>query len=996
MRTSRMILRTLAVGLTLGAAALSACTTPAVAQVALDKESYLEPPSPILDSVSAPWHTNVSLSNLGPDGVRFLLQRSDGMTSLEALANPHRRLAESDYEHEAQRSRRLYTRSNAALEIFNAETGETTNISLPAEARVSNATWSPDGSQIAFFAHFPDATHIYMASSKSGKSRQLTPRPVVATHVTSYEWTADGKRIVTVIAPDSEQVSMPVASPVATEPTIRRTREGNTPSRTYRYLLQSPYEMELLEYLSIGQLAVIDVDNGKVKNIGEPEMIRSLNVDPSGSYFRVTMLKKPFSYFVPMGSFGTKEILIDRQGDVLHTFSDRRLRDGRRNNAPARSQSNDDDDDEEESEPPRRDVRWRPGVKGMSFLQKAPKKKEKDDEKDDQGNGRSGRRSQGDDDEDEEESDERDRVMLWKPPFGDDDVEVVFESPTQIRSVAYSQDGRWMFLTRGAGRNRQNIHAVDLNDDNKEYRIFRGRGSGGGGGRRGGRERLSVDPESALDSYAWDYSTEEIWEANRAWNDNEFNAGLLRQDVQDQKTDDDAKQDDQKKDDDAKQDGDDKDADSKDGDKQDDDKQDDNRQNRNRGVSRGTLMSTTSIDGERVVRVSPAGDVYFQRTATLNNKEREEGDDEPRPRYVVIEKLNILSGKVEEIFSSEPMTKLTVSFVAAGGEDDLDHFYTSRQSTNVVPDFFMYVHGEDDVQKLTNNKNFTPWFQKLETERFQVTRVDGFKFWVSVTKNPDHGEKLPAMFWFYPREYTDQRAYDRGRGGGGSTRGPGRFRQPSRRSMAHLTQLGYVVVEPDLPIVGPEGRMNDNYVPDLRNGLWAVIDELDKRNIIDRDRLGIGGHSYGAFGTANAMAHTPFFKAGIAGDGNYNRTLTPMAFQSERRYIWSAREVYIGMSPMLWANQVNGALLMYHGAEDANVGTHPINSERMFHVLDGLGKPAAMYMYPYEDHGPIGKETTLDMWARWVAWLDKYVKNAGSQEEETEDEAEEDIAEFDR
>jgi dipeptidyl aminopeptidase/acylaminoacyl peptidase len=192
--------------------------------------------------------------------------------------------------------------------------------------------------------------------------------------------------------------------------------------------------------------------------------------------------------------------------------------------------------------------------------------------------------------------------------------------------------------------------------------------------------------------------------------------------------------------------------------------------------------------------------------------------------------------------------------------------------------------------------------------------------------------------------------------------------------MSLMTLLGYVLVEPDAPIFGEQGRMNDNYVPDLRNSLWAVVDALDKRLIIDRDRLAIGGHSYGAFGTANALAHTPFFKAGIAGDGNYNRTLTPMAFQSERRYIWDARETYIAMSPLLWANQINGALLMYHGMDDNNSGTFPIHSPRLFAALDGLGKPVSLYQYPYEGHGPRGRETILDLWARWTAWLDLHVK----------------------
>ncbi|HZD05819.1 MAG TPA: prolyl oligopeptidase family serine peptidase, partial [Longimicrobiales bacterium] len=146
---------------------------------------------------------------------------------------------------------------------------------------------------------------------------------------------------------------------------------------------------------------------------------------------------------------------------------------------------------------------------------------------------------------------------------------------------------------------------------------------------------------------------------------------------------------------------------------------------------------------------------------------------------------------------------------------------------------------------------------------------------------------------------------------------------------------------------------------------------------IDRERLAIGGHSYGAFSTVNAMVHTPFFKAGIAGDGNYNRTLTPMSFQNERRYLWDARDVYLSMSPFLYADQLTGALLMYHGLHDQNVGTDPTHSPRLFHALNGLGKTAAMYLYPLEDHGPASLETQLDLWARWTAWLDIYVKNAG-------------------
>ena len=278
-----------------------------------------------------------------------------------------------------------------------------------------------------------------------------------------------------------------------------------------------------------------------------------------------------------------------------------------------------------------------------------------------------------------------------------------------------------------------------------------------------------------------------------------------------------------------------------------------------------------------------------------------------------------------------------------------------------------------NLRQLTQNIDYTPDLTTAPRRRFIVERPDGFKFRVNVTLPPGYraGTRLPAMFWFYPREYEDQESYDEG----ARTYDKNAFPNFGTRSMEYLVRLGYAVVEPDAPIIGKAGQMNNNYEHDLRNNLAAVIDELDRRELIDRQRLAIGGHSYGAFSTANAMVHTPFFKAGIAGDGNYNRTLTPLTFQSERRLLWDAKDVYLSMSPFLQANNLTGALLMYHGLHDQNVGTDPIHSPKLFHALNGLGKDAAMYLYPFEDHGPATKETLLDLWGRWSAWLDVYLKD---------------------
>jgi dipeptidyl aminopeptidase/acylaminoacyl peptidase len=190
-----------------------------------------------------------------------------------------------------------------------------------------------------------------------------------------------------------------------------------------------------------------------------------------------------------------------------------------------------------------------------------------------------------------------------------------------------------------------------------------------------------------------------------------------------------------------------------------------------------------------------------------------------------------------------------------------------------------------------------------------------------------------------------------------------------------ITQ-GYALIEPDFPIVGPTGQQNDNYLQDLRETLDAVVNAVVDSGFIDRDRIGIGGHSYGAFSTVNALTLMPIFKAGIAGDGMYNRTLTPFAFQSERRNFWEAQDMYLGMSAFLRADKMSAPILLYHGLDDQNVGTHPISSIRMYQALQGLGKTAALYLYPYEDHSVATYESDLDLWARWIAWFDTYVKNA--------------------
>lgn len=380
------------------------------------------------------------------------------------------------------------------------------------------------------------------------------------------------------------------------------------------------------------------------------------------------------------------------------------------------------------------------------------------------------------------------------------------------------------------------------------------------------------------------------------------------------------------------------------------------------------LKETRGEDREPSSLVSDAsGDVRLSAdggTAYLSGIQSYEDPTKSAPRPF-LERISLADGKRDRFWQSAEDKYESATIL----DDAAAHVLLSRQSAVSVPQSYFVDLASKSEKVLTQNQDYAPDLTLAKRQTIIVTRADGIKFQVKVT-SPANANRPPALLWIYPSEFESQELYDRSK----RSFNKNLFTQVGGSNKAALIRLGYAVVEPDVPIVALAARMNDTYVPQLRNSLSAIIDELDKRNLVDRSRLACGGHSYGAFSTANAMVNTPFFKCGIAGDGNYLRALTPFGFQSDPRQLWEARATYLEISPLLYADQMTGALLMYHGLDDQNIGTAPINSERMFTALEALGKPAQLVMYPYEDHGQIAKETVLDQWARFAAWLDKYLK----------------------
>jgi len=835
--------------LALAPAALSAQQDGYDPRAVLATEEWVSPPDAVAEAVLAPRWLNVSLTSPSPDGAWFAHEVGDGPVTMDRFSLPFDELGGVFIDFQGNRHRNLTIRSAVGITVVSAASGATVQVQVPRGARVSDATWSPDGSQLAFFAHTADATHIWVADPATGRSRQVTRTPVLATMVTSLQWTSDGSEIATVLIPENRS-TRPQAPRIPTGPQVKQTMEGENMLRTYASLMATPHDEALLEWHATGQLATVNVQNRRVTRIGAPAMIWGVDFAPDGAHAMVELLRRPFSYVVPVGSFGRVTEIWDRSGTRLAQVSEREMQTGIDGNLPTAPGVGGEAQEEE-----RRQVAWRKDGQGLTFLQMEPEADSTEAaEEEPEAGARNGRSSR------------KDRVMQWLPPFDDTSMRVIYENGTRMTAHRFSPDHGILFASERQG-SRTHEFAVFLDDAETRHTLF-----------RHDSDDFYEDPGSLV------------------------MVGALP------------------------------------------------------GGGFGGFGGGGGAGGQTVL-VSADGEHAFLFGNVYNEDPMAEA-----PRNF-LDRIAIRTGDKERIF--EGNNDGVYERITAIVDVDAGDFVISRESPTQVEQYFR-VGGGEEVQ-LTRNVDYTPDLTAARKERFVVERPDGFRFLVNVTLPSDFqdGSRRPAMFWFYPREYEDQDSYDeRGR-----TYNKNAFTSYGTRSMEYLIRLGYVVVEPDAPIVGKAGQMNNNYEHDLRNNLAAVIDELDARGIIDRKRLGLGGHSYGAFSTLNAMVHTPFFKAGIAGDGNYNRTFTPLRFQSERRIFWDAKDTYLSMSPFMFANNLTGAVLMYHGLHDQNVGTDPDHSPRLFHALNGLGKDAAMYLYPFEDHGPATKETLLDLWARWTAWL---------------------------
>ncbi len=254
----------------------------------LTQEGYILPPAQVAEAALAPWYKNVSITNLSPDHKYFVNLVGDGMPTLDAMGKEHVNLGGFQVDTTANRARSLTTRNSKGIRIVELVTKKSVDVPLRPDARISDVVWSPDSKMIAFFADFLDRTEVWVADAATGKCRQVTPWPVLATMVTTLRW-IDSDSLVAVLVPKNRPARIPRPD-IATTPQIKLTDSKVTAIRTYPSLLETPYDEQLLEFYTMGQLAKIDVAKGTVKTIGKPAMIRSVDPAPDVKYFLVTVM----------------------------------------------------------------------------------------------------------------------------------------------------------------------------------------------------------------------------------------------------------------------------------------------------------------------------------------------------------------------------------------------------------------------------------------------------------------------------------------------------------------------------------------------------------------------------------------------------------------------------------------------------------------------------------------------------------------------------------
>ena len=344
-------------------------------------------------------------------------------------------------------------------------------------------------------------------------------------------------------------------------------------------------------------------------------------------------------------------------------------------------------------------------------------------------------------------------------------------------------------------------------------------------------------------------------------------------------------------------------------------------------------------------------------------------------KFPFIDQYDLKDFKKKRIYESKETEKLEQLVTNLDTKKGL--YLTRLESKNEYPNYYIRDIKKNTIRQVTFNENPFKILDDVHKEVIKYKRPDGVELsatlYLPVGYDKSRKEKMPMIMWAYPTEFKDKNSASQ------VTANDNQFTFPSYGSPLYWLTKGYVILDgASFPIIGEgDTEPNDTYIVQLVSNAKAAIDAVDNLGYIDRSRVAVGGHSYGAFMTANLLSHSDLFAAGIARSGAYNRTLTPFGFQSEERNYWEAPDVYNAMSPFQNADKMKTPLLLIHGEEDNNSGTYPMQSERYFNALKGLGAKARLVVLPKESHGYAARESILHLLWEQDEWLEKHVKNRG-------------------
>jgi dipeptidyl aminopeptidase/acylaminoacyl peptidase len=776
-----------------------------------DDVVYQKPPKEILDVLHAP---STPLLDVNPSKTHAMLIRMERYPPISEVAAPMLRLAGLRISPATNGPHSV--REAESLELLKLADQTKVPITVGPGARIGMPRWSPDGSQFAFTNTTPSGIELWTGVTATGKVKKVDGVKVNAVLGPTFQWTSDNKTLLVQTIP-ANRPAAPQRPATPRGPKVQESAGRAAGIWTNPDALKDAHDEELFDYYATAQLAWVDSASGKATPYGRPGIFSGAAISPDGAHVLTTRIQRPYTYLHYYTAFPKEvEVWNKANGNVERKVASLPLED----RVPV---------DGVPVGP--RQIQWQ-ATAGATLLWV---------EALDGGNPK-------------EKVPHRDRVLMWKAPFGGDPKEALkveqrFMGMTFVGETAVA-------MVSDLERSRRWVRTLAVNLDNP-----------------------AEAPKVVF-----------------------------------------------------------------------------SRDMRDRYRDPGQPVKKLLASGQSVI-------------ASKGNFILLDGEGAgPKGSRPFLDRYDISQQKSERLFQSSETSYENVTAVL---DEDGSRFITRKESPTEPPNYFLHENGK--VVALTAYKDPTPQLRSIKKQLVTYKRPDGVPLSFTLYLPPGYqpGKPLPTVVWAYPLEFNDA---DTAGQIVGSTQ---RFTTIASTSHLFFLLQGYAILDnASMPVVGSIEKVNDTYIEQIVASAKAAIDKAAEMGVTDPERVGVGGHSYGGFMTANLLAHSDLFRAGIARSGAYNRTLTPFGFQSERRTLWEAPETYMRMSPFLHAQKIKEPILLIHGEADNNQGTFPIQSERMYQAIRGNGGHVRYVVLPAESHGYGAKESVEHTLWEMLTWFDKHVKNA--------------------